>query len=89
MKEYNFEKIDKMVQPLMEMMQKEYPNDAVLIIEPYFARIEYRHGELIFKSDSIPETGLFGNFLGDFADALERHREHITHKEEQEEKGGQ
>lgn len=60
MKNYNRDKIDKMLQPLMTMMQEEFPNNCKLIIEPYFARIVYEHDEMIFQSDETKKTT--GNF---------------------------
>lgn len=53
MKNYDFNKIDKMLQPLMTMMQEEFPNNCKLIVEPYFARIVYEHDEMIFQSDEM------------------------------------
>ena len=60
MKNYDFNKIDKMIQPLMTMMQEEFPNNCKLIIEPHFARIVYNHDEMIFQSDERKKT--IGNF---------------------------
>ena len=60
MKNYDFNKIDKMIQPLMKMMQEEFPNNCKLIIEPHFARIVYNHDEMIFQSDETKKT--IGNF---------------------------
>jgi hypothetical protein len=53
MTKYNFQKIDELLQPLMTMMQNEFPNNCKLIIEPHFAKIIYEHDEMIFKSDEI------------------------------------
>lgn len=58
MKNYNYEKIDKLIQPLMTMMQEEYPNGFKLIIEPHFARIVYEHDEMLFKSEEMKNTPL-------------------------------
>ena len=60
MKNYDFNKIDKMIQPLMTMMQEEFPNNCKLIVEPYFARIVYEHNGMIFQSDETKKTT--GNF---------------------------
>ena len=60
MKSYDFNKIDKILQPLMTMMQEEFPNNCKLIIEPHFARIVYNHDEMIFQSNEIKKT--IGNF---------------------------
>ena len=60
MKKYDFNKIDKLLQPLMAMMQEEFPNNCKLIIEPYFARIVYEHDEIIFQSTETKKT--IGNF---------------------------
>lgn len=53
MKNYDFNKIDKLIQPIMTMMQEEFPNNCKLIIEPHFARIIYEHDEMIFQSDEM------------------------------------
>lgn len=53
MTKYDFNKIDKLLQPLMTMMQEEFPNNCKLIIEPHFARIVYEHDEMIFQSDEM------------------------------------
>ena len=56
MKNYDFNKIDQLIQPLMTMMQEEFPNNCKLIIEPYFARIVYDHDEMIFQSNETKKT---------------------------------
>ena len=56
MKNYDFNKIDQLIQPLMTMMQEEFPNNCKLIIEPYFARIVYNHDEMIFQSNETKKT---------------------------------
>ena len=56
MKKYDFNKIDKLLQPLMAMMQEEFPNNCKLIIEPNFARIVYEHDEIIFQSNETKKT---------------------------------
>lgn len=65
MKKYNYEKIDELIQPLMTMMQEEYPNGFKLIIEPHFARIVYEHDEMLFKSDEMKNTPLNEVLFGD------------------------
>lgn len=65
MKKYNYEKIDKLIQPLMTMMQEEYPNGFKLIIEPHFARIVYEHDEMLFKSEEMKNTPLNEVLFGD------------------------
>lgn len=64
MRNYNRDKVDKMLQPLMTMMQEEFPNNCKLIIEPYFARIVYEHDEMIFSSDEMKKP-LGETFVGD------------------------
>lgn len=91
MKNYDFNKIDKLIQPLMTMMQEEFPNNCKLIIEPHFARIVYEHDEMIFQSEEVKNT--MGNFQASgnlknlvnkkVADALNG----ITEKENNIEKG--
>ena len=69
MKKYNRDTIDKMLQPIMTMMQEEFPNNCKLIVEPYFARIVYEHDEMIFQSDEmkkpLSET-VFADGINDF-----------------------
>lgn len=64
MKNYDFNKIDKLLQPLMTMMQEEFPNNCKLIIEPHFARIVYNHDEMIFRSDKMKKP-LGETFVGE------------------------
>ena len=64
MKKYDFNKIDKLLQPLMAMMQEEFPNNCKLVIEPYFARIVYEHDEMIFSSDEMKKP-LGETFVGE------------------------
>ncbi len=64
MKNYDFQKIDELIQPLMTMMQEEFPNSCKLIIEPHFARIVYQHDEMIFQSDEMKKP-LNETFVGD------------------------
>ena len=60
MKKYDFNKINKLLQPLMTIMREEFPNNCKLIVEPYFARIVYEHDEMIFQRDKMKKT--IGNF---------------------------
>ena len=53
MNKYNRSQIDELLQPLMTMMQEEFPNNCKLIVEPYFARIVYEHDDMIFQSDEM------------------------------------
>lgn len=55
MKKYNYEKIDNLLQPIMTMMQEEFPNNCKLIIEPHFARIIYEHDQMIFQSEKAKD----------------------------------
>ena len=50
MKNYNYEEINKLIQPLMKMMQEEFPNGFLLIIKPNYAEIVYEHREMNFLS---------------------------------------
>ena len=70
MKKYNRDTIDKMLQPLMTMMQEEFPNNCKLIVEPYFSQIVYEHSEMVFQSDEMKkplgETKSMKNFVETF-----------------------
>ena len=70
---YNFNKIDKLLQPLMTMMQEEFPINCKLIIEPYFARIVYEHDEMIFQSEEMKkplEETFVGEGIKDFIQTM-------------------
>lgn len=73
MTKYNKDKIDKMLQPIMTMMQEEFPNNCKLIIEPYFARIVYEHDEMIFQSDEMKKPlneTVFADGINDFMETV-------------------
>ena len=73
MNKYNKEQVDKLLQPLMTIMQEEFPNNCKLIIEPYYSRIVYEHDEMIFSSDEmkkpLSET-IFANGINDFMETV-------------------
>ena len=48
MRTNNWEKINELIQPLMKVMQQDYPNDAQLVITSNFAKIEYIHTDMNF-----------------------------------------
>lgn len=73
MKNYNHQKIDELLQPLMKMMQEEFPNNCKLIVEPYFAQIVHENTEMSFKSNEMKkclEEGSVGFALKDIAKTL-------------------
>lgn len=51
MRKYSHEEINKMIQPLMDMMKEDYPNNAELIITPDFAVINYRLDDMVFERE--------------------------------------
>lgn len=53
MRSYNYKKIDDLVQPLIQMMQTEYPSNAQLVIDSNSATIQYVHKDLIFLETSL------------------------------------
>ena len=53
MRNYDYEKIDKLLQPLMEMMREEFPNDCKLIVEADFSQIVFEHTYLTFPSNDM------------------------------------
>jgi hypothetical protein len=70
MKNYNHEKIDELLQPLMKMMQEEFPNGFKLIVEPYFAQIVHENTEMSFQSEEMKkclEKGAVGFAFKEFA----------------------
>ena len=55
MRKYSHEEINKLVQPLMDMMKEDYPNNAELIITPDFAMISYRLNDMTFAREIEPK----------------------------------
>ena len=53
MKKYDFQKIDELLQPIMKMMQEEFPNDCKLIVGTDFSKIVFEHTYLMFPSDDL------------------------------------
>ena len=53
MNKYNRQQIDDLLQPLMTMMQEEFPNVCKLIVEPYFARIVFEHDYMVIPSNEM------------------------------------
>lgn len=51
MRKYSHEEINKLIQPLMDMMKEDYPNNAELIITPDFAMINYRLNDMTFEGE--------------------------------------
>lgn len=56
MRKYSHEQINKLVQPLMDMMKEDYPNNAELIITPDFAMINYRLNDMTFAREDKNEN---------------------------------
>ena len=48
MRKYSHKQINKLIQPLMDVMKEDYPNNAELIITPDFAMINYRVNDMTF-----------------------------------------
>ena len=48
MKNYDYEKIQKLVDPIIEMMKEEYPNNTKMVITSFGAEIIYEHNEMTF-----------------------------------------
>ena len=53
MNKYNRQQIDDLLQPIMTMMQEEFPNNCKLIVEPYFARVVFEHDYMVIPSDEM------------------------------------
>ena len=51
MRKYSHKQINKLIQPLMDMMKEDYPNNAELIITPDFAMINYRLNDMTFARE--------------------------------------
>ena len=56
MRKYSREKIQSLIQPLMDMMKEDYPNNAELIITPDFAMINYRLNDMVFESKETEQA---------------------------------
>lgn len=50
MKEYNYEKIQDILQPVFDFMTTEYPNGYTLVIDSYSAQIEHTSCDMIISS---------------------------------------
>lgn len=55
MKKYSYEQINKLIQPLMDVMKEDYPNNAELIITPDFAMINYSLNDMTFVREIEPQ----------------------------------
>ncbi len=55
MRKYSHEQINELIQPLMDMMKEDYPNNAELIITPDFAMINYRLNDMTFEREKKNE----------------------------------
>ena len=49
MRKYSHNRIQELIQPLMDMMKEDYPNNAELIITPDFAMINYLLNDMTFE----------------------------------------
>ncbi len=78
MKNYNHEKINELIQPLMDMMREEFPNGFKLIIGGNFAEIEYQHTEMMFEHKDVrKEIREFGeSFLKDLINDTDKTEKH-------------
>ena len=92
MKKYDFQKFDKLLQPLMEMMREEFPNDCKLIVGTNFSQIVFEHTYLTFPSDEMKkplcqtDSGKsLSSYLENFLDAMKNQCEEIKNTEESEE----
>jgi hypothetical protein len=56
MRKYSHEQINELIQPLMDMMKEDYPNNAELIITPDFAMINYRLNDMVFESKETEQA---------------------------------
>jgi hypothetical protein len=70
MRVYDYEKINALIQPLMEMMRIEFPNDCKLVIGTDFAEIIWEHTDMMFQRNGIdmgdmetPIAKEFQNFM--------------------------
>ena len=45
------EQVDKLVQPIMDMLRIEYPNNCKMVITPDLATILYELEEMLFPSE--------------------------------------
>ena len=51
MRKYCYEQVDKLVQPLMDFMREEYPNNCKMVITADFSQIVYENEFLIIPSN--------------------------------------
>lgn len=53
MEKYDYEQIDKLIQPLIEFMKKEYPHNYEFVISSTSAELRHTSKELMFLSDDL------------------------------------
>ena len=51
MRKHSYDQVDKLVQPLMDFMREEYPNNCKMIITADFTNIVCEHDVLIMPSN--------------------------------------
>lgn len=51
MRKFSRIEIEKLIKPLFEVMQSDYPNDAQLVITSHSATIEYMHTDMVFLTN--------------------------------------
>lgn len=53
MKKYDYAKLEELLQPVMDMMMEEFPNDCKLIIDRNFSTITFEHKYLTIPRKEI------------------------------------
>lgn len=88
MRKYNHEKIDKILQPVMDMMREEFPNDCKLIVGPDFSTIMFEHAYLTFPSEEMKkpycETEQGKEFIQDLKNTFKQMEEYMEKAEDEE-----
>lgn len=51
MRTYSYEEIDEKIQELMKILSTDYPNNAELVITPFYAEIRYIHTDMNFLAN--------------------------------------
>lgn len=53
MKKYTYEHIESLLEPIMDFMNEEFPNDCKLVITRNFAQVVYEHTDMTFMRKEL------------------------------------
>ena len=83
MRKHCYEQVDKLVQPIMDFMREEYPNDCKMVISADFAHIEHKTEFLIMPSNEYKsQRKQKQNQYNDIANKLQNIKKSIVETKE-------